>query len=165
MIERTLILIKPDGVERGLIGEVISRFEKAGLKVVGMKMTLVDEEFAKKHYTEDIAKRRGEKVRNALLKFIVSGPVVAMVLEGIEAVEVVRKITGETEPKEAIPGTIRGDYAHASFKFVDKLDQAMRNIVHSSGNSKEAKDEVHLWFSEDELYDYKTVFEKHMLHE
>ena len=98
MIERTLVLIKPDGVKRSLIGECISRFERRGLKIVGMKMKRADKEFAMKHYTEDITKRRGEKVRNNLINFIISGPVVAMVVEGVHAVEAVRKIVGAPAP-------------------------------------------------------------------
>jgi len=90
MIERTFVMIKPDGVKRSLVGEILSRFEKVGLKVIGMKMTWVDEDFAKKHYTEDITIRRGEKVRNNLVTFLKEGPVIAFVLEGIEAIEIVR---------------------------------------------------------------------------
>lgn len=164
-IERTLVLVKPDGVQRGLVGEIISRFEKAGLKIAAMKMQWIDEDFAKKHYTEDIAERRGEKVREALLKLIVSGPVVAFVLEGIGAIGIVRKMVGETEPKSALPGTIRGDYAHVSFGYADKAEQAIRNIVHASGDEKDAKAEIPLWFSEDEIFTYKTVHDKHILHE
>jgi len=163
--QQTLVLIKPDGVERGLIGEIIARFEKAGLKIVAMKMQWIDKDFAKKHYTEDISKRRGEKVRNALLDLIVSGPVVAMVLEGIEAVDIVRKMVGATEPKAAMPGTIRGDYAHASFSYADKVDKAIRNIVHASGNKEEAKYETELWFKKEDIHSYKTVHDKHILHE
>ena len=96
MIERTFVMIKPDGVERNLTGDIISRFEKVGLKIVGMKMCWVDKDFARKHYTEDITIRRGEKVRNLLVDFIKNGPVVAIVLEGVEAIEVVRKLVGST---------------------------------------------------------------------
>lgn len=164
-LQKSLVLIKPDGVQRGLIGEVIKRFEQAGLKIIGMKMRWVDKEFAKKHYTEDIAKRRGEHVRTALLDLITMGPVVAMVVEGIDVVAVVRKLVGETEPKSAAPGTIRGDFAHVNFAHADQVQKAIRNIIHASGNVDEAKSEVALWFSNDELHSYKTVHDVHILHE
>lgn len=159
--ERTLILVKPDGVKRGLIGEIISRFEKAGLKVIGMKMVWVDEKFAKEHYTEDIAKRRGEKVRKSLLDFIKSGPVVSMCIEGVEAIEVVRKMVGVTEPKAAQPGTIRGDYSHISFGKADASGKAVENLIHASSDKKDAEREIKLWFSEREMHEYKTVHEAH----
>jgi nucleoside-diphosphate kinase len=164
MIERTLVLIKPDGVQRCIMGRVLTRFEDVGLKVVGMKMVWVDKKFAEQHYTDDIAKRRGEKVREQLLDLITMGPVVAMVLEGINAVEIVRKMTGETEPGAAAPGTIRGDFAHVSFKYADANEVAVRNIIHASGNKEEAKTEVKLWFSKEELHTYETVHDKHILH-
>ena len=162
MIERTLVLIKPDGVQRGLIGEIISRFEKTGLKVIGMKLQHIDKKFAEKHYTDDIAKRRGENVRNWLLDFITEGPVVAICLEGIEAIEIVRKIVGSTEPKSAVPGTIRGDYAHVSYGYADKKGVPIRNLIHASGNKEDAEREVPLWFSKNEIYDYNVSHEKHI---
>ena len=164
-LQRTLVLVKPDGVQRSLVGEIIKRFEQAGLKIVGMKMQWVDKEFAKKHYTDDITKRRGEHVRNALLDLITMGPVVAMALEGIDAVAVVRKMAGETEPKSAAPGTIRGDFAHVNYAHADAVQKAIRNLVHASGNVEEAKTEVALWFGSDELHSYKTVHDVHILHE
>jgi len=163
MIERTLVLVKPDAVERGLVGEIIQRFEHVGLKIVGMKMVWVDETFASKHYF-DIKERRGEKVYNSLMNMITMGPVVAVVLEGISAVEVVRKMCGPTEPKSAMPGTIRGDYAHVSFAYSDKVNEAVRNVVHSSGNLAEAEAEIALWFSWNEIYDYESVHDMHILH-
>lgn len=162
MIEKTLILLKPDCVARGLIGEIISRFEKAGLKIIAMKMTWIDKEFAKKHYTEDISKRKGEKVRNLLLDFIIEGPVVAMALEGIHAVEIVRKIVGDTEPKSALPGTIRGDYCHVSYDYADKKEKAIRNLIHASGNKKDAEAEIRLWFKPSELRDYPHPHDNHI---
>ena len=108
-IQRTLILIKPDGVERSLIGECIKRFEQRGLKVIGLKMVWASEDHALKHYTEDITIRISEDVRKRLVTFITNGPVVAIAIEGINAIENVRKIVGSTEPKSAQPGTIRGD--------------------------------------------------------
>ncbi len=159
MIERTLVLLKPDAVARQHAGEIITRFEKAGLKIIGMKMIHIDREFAEKHYTEDIAKRRGEHVRKWLVEYITGGPVVAIVLEGIEAVEYVRKIAGPTEPKSAQPGTIRGDFAHVSYGYADSKKIPIKNLIHSSGSKDEAKSEIRLWFSESELFPYKTAHE------
>lgn len=110
MIQKTLVLIKPDGVERGLSGEIIHRYERKGLKIVGMKMVWIDKEMALKHYTEDITKRRGEHIRNYLIEYVTSGPVIAIVIEGVDAIQNVRTITGDTEPKSALPGTIRGGF-------------------------------------------------------
>lgn len=160
MIERTLVLLKPDAVARGLVGRVVQRFEDAGLKIVGAKMVWIDKEFGKKHYF-DVAERRGEKVLNALLDVMTSGPVLAMVIEGVRAVEVVRKMVGGTEPKMAPPGTIRGDFAHHSFSYTDSKGVAIRNLVHASGNAKEAEYEIKLWFKENEMHSYKTVHEIH----
>ena len=161
MIERTLILIKPDGVQRALVGEVIKRFENVGLKIIGLKMVWVDKDFAKKHYTDDITKRKGEHVRTMLLDYITIGPVVAIVLEGIHAVELVRKLIGDTESRKALPGTIRGDFSHHSYAYADKKGVPVKNILHASGSVKEAKEEIKLWFSIDELHNYKTVHEQH----
>ena len=161
MIERTLVLLKPDAVKRGLMGRVISRFEDAGLKVVGSKMVLINEEFGKKHYY-DIAARRGEKVLQVLLKFMTTGPVMALCLEGVNAVENVRKLVGGTEPKSALPGTIRGDFAHVSFAYADGQNKAIENLIHASGNAEEAKQEIALWFKAEELHSYKTAHEVHV---
>jgi nucleoside-diphosphate kinase len=160
MIERTLVLLKPDAVARGLIGRVIQRFEDAGLKIVGAKMIWMDKDFGKKHYF-DVAERRGEKVLGALLDFMTAGPVMAMVVEGVNACEVVRKMVGGTEPKMASPGTIRGDFSHHSYAHTDGKGQAIKNLVHASGNSKEAEYEIKLWFKDDEMHSYKTVHEIH----
>ena len=161
-MERTLVLIKPDGVQRGLIGEVIARFEKAGLKIIGLKLVQVNEEFARKHYTEDIEIRRGARVRKLLTDMLSTHPVVAIALEGIQAVEVVRKIVGSTEPKAAAPGTIRGDFSHVNYGHADASEKVVYNIVHASGDAKDAAYEVPLWFSESELVSYKTVHEHHV---
>jgi nucleoside-diphosphate kinase len=163
MVERTLLVIKPDGVQRGLTGEIIKRFETVGLKIVGMKMLWIDESFAEKHYS-DIKTRRGQKVFDMLMGLITMGPVVAMVLEGIDVVEVVRKMCGTTEPKTAAPGTIRGDYAHVSFAYSDEVSQAVRNVVHASGTKDEAKAEIALWFKTEELFSYPAVHDIHILH-
>ena len=162
MIERTFVMIKPDGVKRSLVGEVIRRFENAGLKLIAMKMLWVDKDFAKKHYTEDITQRRGEHVRNALVDYVAEGPVVAMVWEGVAAIEVVRKIVGGTEPKSALPGTIRGDYTHVSYVYADEKKIAVKNIIHASGDKKDAEYETRLWFSEEEMFKYKAVHDEHL---
>jgi nucleoside-diphosphate kinase len=163
MMERTLVLIKPDGVQRCLMGKIIQRFEDSGLKVIGMKMQWVDKEFAMKHYTEDIAERRGEKVRAQLLDFVTEGPVLAMVLEGVNAIENVRKIVGSTEPKSAPPGTIRGDFCHVSYSYADNKEIVVKNVIHASGDQKDAAAEVPLWFTPEELHSYKTVHDVHIL--
>ncbi len=162
MLERTLVLLKPDAVQRGLMGRVISRFEDVGLKVIGAKMVWIDEAFGKKHYF-DVAQRRGEAVLKRLLKTITAGPVLAMCLEGVNAVEIVRKMVGGTEPKTALPGTIRGDFAHVSYEYADQKDIGIKNLIHASGNSEEAKQEVALWFKKDELHSYKSVHDLHIL--
>jgi nucleoside-diphosphate kinase len=162
MIERSLVLIKPDGVQRGFMGKIISRFENVGFKVVGAKMVWMDEEFGKKHYF-DVAERRGEKVLKVLLGFMTEGPVIAMCMEGVNAVENIRKMVGATEPKSALPGTIRGDFAHVSYGYADEKGIGVKNLIHASGNVEEAKAEVALWFKEEELHSYKTVHDAHIL--
>jgi len=156
-MERTLVLVKPDGVQRGLSGEIIRRFENAGLKIVGMKMFWANEEFAKKHYREDIEKRHGKRVRDELVKYLKEGPVIALVLEGIEAIKVVRKIVGSTYPSESASGTIRGDYAHISKDYANSNEIMVRNLVHASGDKEDAEIEIPLWFKPEEMHSYKTV--------
>lgn len=162
-IERTLVLIKCDGVKRGLVGRIFSRFEDAGLKIVAMKMQQVNEDRALNHYTEDIAVRRGQHVRDMLVDFLKSGPVIALVLEGVNAIENVRKMVGSTEPKSAAPGTIRGDFAHVSFGFADANGRVVENLIHASSDAADAEREVWLWFNEDEMATYKTVHEVHTM--
>jgi len=159
VIERTFVMIKPDGVQRGIVGEILSRFEKAGLKIVAMKFVHVDREFSKKHYNEHIDK----PFYPGLEDLLVSGPVVSLVLEGAEAISTVRKIVGPTQPSEAQPGTIRGDYAHIGYKRADQRGIGLPNIIHASDSEDSAEKEIHLWFSEQEIYDrYETVFSKFM---
>ena len=165
MIERSLVVLKPDAVKRGLMGRILSRFEDAGFKIVGAKMLWLDEAFGRKHY-EDIGKlasRRGEQVLKVMMKFMTSGPVFAFCVEGINAVENVRKIVGGTEPKSALPGTIRGDFSHVSYAHADKEGKAVENLIHASGSLEDEKLEVVLWFSAKELHSYKTVHEVHTL--
>lgn len=162
-LEQTLVLIKPDGVKRGLVGRILARFEDAGMKIVGMKMRHVDKAHALKHYTEDLAKRRGKVVRERMIDFLKSGPVLAFVIEGVKAIENVRKIVGATEPKAAAPGTIRGDFSHVSFAYADARGKGVENLIHASADAADAKREVWLWFNEDEICEYKTVHEVHTL--
>jgi len=159
MTERTLVLLKPDAVQRGLVGEIVQRFEKAGLKIVGMKMVQVDKKFAREHYAEHVQKA----FYPGLETLITMGPTVAMVLEGVEAIHIVRKMVGATEPKGAAPGTIRGDYAHVSYGYADKKGIGIKNLVHASDTPENAKKEIKLWFTDKELHTYKMVHDVHIL--
>ena len=162
MIQRTLVLIKPDGVQRSLVGKILSRFEDAGLKIVGMKMKWVDDEFAAKHYF-DIKERHGERIYNNLAEYLKEGPVIAMVLEGVNVISIVRKMVGATYPDEAAPGTIRGDFAHISKDYANAMDKKVGNLIHASSNEKDAEYEVNLWFAPEELHSYKTVHDVHVI--
>lgn len=161
-MERTLIIFKPDAVQRGIVGEVLSRFEKVGLKIVAMKMVNPDEAHYYHHY-ETIGKmvsRRGEGQFRQQLGAMQEGPVIAAVLQGIGAVKQVRKMVGTTSTNEAAPGTIRGDYAHASIDYVNEHNVALPTIMHASGDAEEAAAEIAHWFSESEIFaDYQTVHE------
>lgn len=145
-MERTFVMIKPDGVQRCLVGEIISRLEKKGLKIVAMKMLKVDVEMAKKHYEEHVNKPFFKN----LIEYITSGPVVAMVVEGKNAVDVVRKIVGLTNPVEALPGTLRGDLC---------MDIG-RNVIHASDSPESAKREISLFFKPDEILEYRRIDEE-----
>jgi len=161
-IERTLVLFKPDAVQRGVVGEILTRFERVGLKVIGTKMVAPDKEHYHKHY-EDIGQvitRRGEAVFNDVLTMMNVGPVIAMVLEGVEAVELVRKLVGTTEPKSSAPGTIRGDFSHMSYGYGDAQSKGIPNLIHASGDLDDARKEIPHWFSDSELYDYSVLHEK-----
>lgn len=180
-MERTLIILKPDAVQRGLIGEIISRFEKAGLKVIGMKMLIPDAALLKDHYPDDLIpivgnktkqdwdaygieydetpEEIGEMIVNATREFMRSGPVIAAVLEGGLAPEIVRKMVGSTGPKDSAPGTIRGDYAHLSLGRASTARKGAANLIHASGNTEEAEKEIAMWFKPSELHSYKTVHE------
>ncbi len=158
MIERSLAIIKPDGVERMLVGEIIKRFENTGMKIVGMKMVWIDRKFAEKHYSA----HKSKPFFKELVEFITEGPVVAFVLEGVHAVDNVRRLVGTTSPHESPPGTIRGDFAHISMAYASKKGSGGKNVIHASGSKKEADDEIQLWFTNEELHSYKTVHEKHV---
>lgn len=161
-IERTLVVFKPDAIQRGIVGEILTRFERVGLKIVATKMIAPTREHYYKHY-EEIGKmitRRGQDKFDITLEMMVQGPVIAMVLEGVEVVELVRKLVGTTEPKSATPGTIRGDYSHMSFGYGDSQNKGIPNLIHASGDSDEAEQEIAHWFSDEELYDYQALNEK-----
>lgn len=164
-MERTLIILKPDALQRGIAGEILSRFERVGLKIVAVKMLKPDYDHYYHHY-ENIGKmvsRRGKAAFDVTLALMQDGPVIAIVLEGIEAVAQVRKMVGTTEPKTALPGTIRGDYAHISFDYANGKGVSIPNLIHASGDVAEAAEEIKHWFSDDELFDYETVHEKYTL--
>jgi len=144
--ERTFVMIKPDAVQRGFIGEIISRFEKKGIKLVAMKLVAVSRELAEKHY----GVHRGKPFFEPTVKYITSSPVVAMVLEGNNAIDMVRGMMGKTDPQQAAMGTIRGDYG----QFIG------RNIVHGSDSKENAEFEINLWFKPKEIADYKRIDEE-----
>lgn len=145
-MQRTLVLIKPDGVQRGLVGEIIRRLERRGLKLIAMKLMRMPREQAARHYGE----HEGKPFFEGLLGFITSGPIVAMIWEGREAVTVVRSVMGSTDPLKAMPGTIRGDLA---------LDLGM-NLIHGSDSPARAETEMALFFSPSELYDYERTIDR-----
>ena len=159
-MERALIILKPDTIQRGIIGEVITRFERAGLKIVAMKMVAPDEQHFHKHYEgiSNLISRWGEDIYNVTLHQMTETPVITFVLEGIEAVSHVRKMVGTTDPKDSAPGTIRGDYTHITRGYTNPIGSTLPNILHASGNPEEAEQEIKLWFTDEELYgDYETA--------
>ncbi len=161
-MEQTLVILKPDTVKRSIVGEIISRFERAGFKITAIKMVQPDREHYAKHY-EDIGTlktRKGEDIFNETLVGMQDGPVIAIVLEGVEAVESVRKMVGNTEPRSALPGTIRGDYAHVTYGHVSGTGRGLANIIHASADINEAKKEIAHWFRDSEIYDYHAVHEQ-----
>ncbi len=182
--ERTLVIIKPDGVQRTLIGEILKRYERAGLKLVGMKMMVPTAKQVEEHYLLDPAWRQnvgeksiaayvkkgltppstdpiavGDMVVNKLKGYLTSGPVIAMVWQGAHVVEIVRKITGGTEPRSTDVGTIRGDFVVDSYQMADTDDRAIRNLIHASGSVAEADAEIPHWFKEEEIVNYRLVQE------
>lgn len=182
--ERTLVIIKPDGVQRSLIGEIIKRFERSGLKLVGLKMLVPSAELIEQHYLVDPewGRKAGEKAIEAykqkgkappyddplkvaeivlanLKKYMSSGPVIAMVWQGLHAVPIIRKITGVTEPLTSDVGTIRGDFTIDSYEIADVDGRSVRNLVHASGSVAEAEKEIPLWFKDGEIISYRLVQE------
>jgi len=192
MNEKTLLVIKSDALQRNIVGEIISRFEKTGLKIVGAKMFVPTEELANKHYPAnrdefiagmgkktldsykeqgldpvelmgtDDPKEIGKQIQSWLVESLVSSPVFAFVLEGPHAIAVVRKVVGFTLPAKADPGTIRGDYSFDSSAIANAAGRTIRNLVHASGDPEEAKLEIELWFDKAEIYDYDTIHQKYM---
>ncbi len=183
--ERTLVIIKPDGIQRNLVGEILKRYERVGLKLVAMKMMVPTAELIEQHYTLDPEWRRitGEKtikgfkdkglvpptedpiestgiLLKRLVKYMTSGPAIVMVWQGAHAVQIVRKITGGTEPLTSPVGTIRGDFLLDSYHMTEADDRSIRNLVHASGSPKEADDEIAHWFTKGEIIDYKLIQEK-----
>ncbi len=181
--ERTFVIIKPDGVQRSLIGEIVQRYERTGLKLVGMKFGVADEKKFWSHYNKDDAwfLKKGTKIAEdkkaaglpsdkepveygkdiirQLVKFMTAGPVLMMVWEGNQAVQVVTKITGQTEPATSDIGTIRGDFTIDSYQISAVDDRAVRNLIHCSDSVSEAQREIALWFTDNELTDYRLVSE------
>ena len=143
--ERTFVMVKPDGVQRGLVGEIINRFEKKGIKIVAMKLVSVSKELAEKHY----GIHKGKPFFKPTVEYIISSPVIAMVLEGNNVINIVRTMMGKTNPQEAAPGTIRGDYA----QFIG------RNIIHGSDWPETAEFEIKLLFKPEEIAKYKRIDE------
>lgn len=185
--ERTLVVIKPDGVQRTLVGEIIRRYERTGLKLIGLKMIIPTEEMATKHYYEvggdawikevgrkaaEAYEKKGEKspfktheengwaILKSNAKYLSSGPVVAMVWQGASAVELVRKITGSTAPLLADVGTIRGDFTLDSYALADTDRRSIRNLIHASGSPDEAEKEIPIWFKDEEILNYRLVLEQ-----
>lgn len=142
-MERTLILVKPDGVQRGLVGPILGRFEQRGFKIVGLKLLRVSRELAERHYAEHV----GKPFYPTLITYLTAGPVVAAVLEGPGAIATVRTMLGKTNPLEAAPGTIRGDFGV----------ETERNLVHASDGAESASREIALFFSDNELLDYRRA--------
>ena len=182
--ERTLVLIKPDGIQRSLIGEIIRRYERSGLKLVGLKMVIPTKELVEKHYlvnpewrvktgkkTIESYQKKGKKppsddplkvteiVLANLKNYMTKGPVISMVWQGMHAVGVVRKVTGGTEPLTSDVGTIRGDFTIDSYEVSDIDGRAVRNLIHASGTPEEAEKEIALWFRREELMKYRLAGE------
>ena len=154
-IERTFVALKPDTVKRGLTGEIITTFEEAGFKIVGMKMVWAEEDILKEHYSEHVEKDFYERLE----EYMSSGPIIAMVLEGVNAVKNVRKIVGDTDPRQAGPSTIRGRFGHMSFDHADSTGRLHKNLIHASAEKDEAEEEIKIWFDDDELQDYDQPHE------
>jgi nucleoside-diphosphate kinase len=161
-MQQTLIILKPDAVQRGIVGEIVTRFERAGFKIIGVKMLQPTNEHYFKHYEGigTLKTRKGDEIFESTLASMQDGPVVAMVLEGVEAVETVRKMVGATEPKSALPGTIRGDYAHVTYGQAASTGKGVANIIHASADAAEAKAEITHWFADHELYSYEATHER-----
>ena len=188
-VQRTLVIVKPDAVQRTLVGEIISRFERVGLKLVALKMIIADAETVERHYSSDPDWKRkvgekilenmkkqggdsgskspedlGEEVLSRLKRFMTAGPIVVLALEGAYAVPLTRKLVGDTEPFSSDVGTIRGDFVLDSYPLADGADRAIRNAIHASSSAEDAELEVSLWFRPEELLAYRTAHE-HILYD
>ena len=181
--ERTFVILKPDAIQRGLMGEIIKRFESVGLKMVALKMIMATEQQCWDHYNKDeawflkkganIVKNRqdmglpvekealeyGKDIIRALVKFMTAGPIVPMIFEGNQAMGIVKKIVGGTEPLTSEVGTIRGDYTLDSYELSSYDDRAVRNLIHCSDQVEEAEREIKIWFDEKEILDYRLISE------
>lgn len=181
--EKTVVLIKPDGVQRGLVGEIFSRFERCGLKIVALKMVYPNEEVASAHYIADadwlemVGKKQrssyeekgikidrpnveiGHQVRKYLIDFLRLSPVIALVIQGHNAVSHVRKIVGATSPQDSLPGTIRGDYSFDTYELADTSRRPIQNLIHASGSVSDAEREIKVWFEPEEIHEWKRVDE------
>ena len=178
-VERTLILAKQDAIHRGLVGEIITRFEQKGMRLAGIKLSLPTRQVIEQHYTKDeamqketgdrtiaVAKEKGKifkesaleignRIRDWNIRALENKPVVAIIFEGYHAVEVGRKIVGHTEPRQALPGTIRGDFSAESYDLADYAQRTIINLVHASGKPHEAEREIKVWFKESEIFHYE----------
>lgn len=183
--EKSLVIIKPDGVQRSLIGEVIKRLERVGLKLIALKFQIPTKDQAKAHYTIDPkwVEKAGNKALKALVDhgedtssvtpldlgnkilgqlqtYMSSGPVVVMVWQGAHAVDVIRKLVGSTEPRTSDVGTIRGDFVHDSYEISNIEGRSVRNVIHASGNIEEAEKEIQNWFKIEEIVTYRLIAEE-----
>ena len=162
MIQKTLVVLKPDAVKRGIVWEIISRFEKVWLHLVAMKMVWVDDDLAHKHYEGigTMITRYGEDIFNVNAEYMKAGPVIAMIWEWPEAIPVVRKMVGSTEPKSSLPGTIRGDYSLSSFSYSNTIGGWLTNLIHASANEEEAAQETVLWFGDEEVHHPEMMWQE-----
>jgi len=182
--ERTLVILKPDAVQRGLIGEVINRIEKTGLKLVALKITMATEDQLWAHYNKDdewflkkgemTVKERtaagmpvdkdaieyGKDIVRALVKFMTCGPVVPMIFEGNQAAGIVKKLVGSTEPLSSEAGTLRGDYTIDSYNLANVDERAVRNLIHCSDPAEDANREIPIWFKPEEILSYRLIAEQ-----
>ncbi len=185
--ERTLVVVKPDGIQRTLVGEIVKRYERTGLKLLAMKMVIPTEEMATRHYYEvggdawiqEVGRKasaayekkgmkspyasfeeNGQAILRSNAKYLSSGPVIAMIWQGNQAVALVRKITGSTEPLSSDVGTIRGDFTLDSYAMADIDQRSIRNLIHASGTPEEAEKEIAIWFKDEEILKYNLAQDK-----
>ena len=165
-LNQTLFIIKPDGVARGVVGRIITQLEDRGLKIIALKMMRTPKTLAESHYGDldtRLTKRGldGAAIKRQMIDFLLSGPVIVMVIEGVKAVEYVKRLSGSTYPNESDLGTIRGMFAHVTREHANDSDQAVRNLVHASDPAEDPAREIKLWFTPEELQDYQTAHQLH----